>query len=89
MLLDGSILLDGTKVTLGALDARLEELSKTNGVVWYYREQGRDASAVQETARRSVLDLVIKHRRPISLSSKPDFSDVVDGDGNASPRTQC
>jgi hypothetical protein len=90
VLLDGAILLDGGKATIDALDKRLTELDRTNGVVWYYREAaGQKPATAQSGAVRDVMDLIMKHRRPISFSSKPDFSDVVDGDGNTSPRTKC
>ena len=32
------------------------------------------------------LDLSIKYRLPISMSSKPDFSDYIDGSGQSRPR---
>jgi hypothetical protein len=87
---DGGILLDGAKTTIDALDKRLTELERANGVVWYYRERpDHQPTAKQNDAVRNVMDLIMKHRRPISFSSKPDFSDVVDGDGNTSPRTKC
>jgi hypothetical protein len=34
----------------------------------------------------AVVELVVKHRLPISMSTKPDFSDYVDGDGTSRPR---
>jgi hypothetical protein len=90
VLRDGTVLLDGAKAALEALDARLTELDQTNGVVWYYREgSDQPPTAAQDAAIGKVLGLVMKHRRPISFSSKPDFSDVIDGDGNTSPRTTC
>jgi hypothetical protein len=90
VLADGSVVVNGATATLEALDARLVELTKSNGSVWYYRENaGQVPSAGQDAAIKNVFGLIIKHRRPVSLSSRADFSDVIDGDGNSSPRTKC
>ena len=87
---DGAILLDGSKGSKDALERRLRALDKTNGAVWYYRE-GAEASPTekQDASVKIVLDLVARHGRPMSFSSKPDFSDVIDGDGQLLPRTSC
>lgn len=86
----GAILLDGVKGTKEDLERHLRALDKTNGTVWYYREGAEDSpSEKQDASIKVVLDLVTRHGRPISFSSKPDFSDVVDGDGRLLPRTAC
>lgn len=90
VLKDGSILVGGAKSTDHALDRKLSELEKANGEVWYYREGAEgDATRKQDASVKVVLDLVIKHGRPISFSSKPDFSDFIDGEGRMAPRTKC
>ena len=90
ILLDGAILIDGTKATEEVLDSRLTDLDRTDGVVWYYREgAGKEPPDAQGDVMSRVIGLVMKHRRPISLSSKPDFSDEINGGGQSSPRTKC
>jgi hypothetical protein len=90
VLADGSVLVAGAKATLDVLDARLSELAKSEGSVWYYRENAvGEPGAAQGAAIKGVLELLVKHRRPVSFSSTPDYSDVIDGDGNSSPRTKC
>jgi hypothetical protein len=87
---DGSILLDGTKGSKEALERRLRALDKTNGAVWYYREDAETSpTGKQDASVRIVLDLVARHGRPMSFSSKPDFSDVDDGSGKLIARTTC
>ncbi len=82
-LASGEILLDGKPVDLGALDRALEAADKQTAV-WYYRE-----SAGQEPHPNAMaaIQLVVKHKLRISLSSKPDFSDYVDAKGISHPRT--
>jgi hypothetical protein len=74
---------DGVAVSLEGLKAKLVDLKKGNGVIWYYREAaGREPSA-QATA---VLRLIAESRLPISLSTRPDYSNVVLPDGTTRPR---
>jgi hypothetical protein len=79
----GKLLADGAEIRLDELDARLSQIKTRNGVVWYYREgaQGEPPPIAME-----VMKLLVKHSLPISLSSKPDFSDTVDEQGNSRPR---
>jgi hypothetical protein len=87
---DGGLSIDGTAATLGDLDTRLASLAAARGTVWYFREDPNDepGPAAAATAK-AVIEKVVNHRLPISLSSKPDFSNSVDPDGNSTPRTQC
>src|SRR5687767_9477660 len=79
VLSSGKVLLNGNPTTLAALDAALGVLAASKGVVWYYREA---AEAVEPPAvSMQVIELVIRHRLPISMSTKPDFSDAVGADG--------
>ncbi len=84
VLSSGKVLLDGKPTTMAALDAALGSLAASKGVVWYYRE---DAEAAEPPAASiEVIELVIKHRLPISMSTRPDFSDAVGADGQPHPR---
>lgn len=82
VLSSGTVLADGSDVSLAALDERLAEIHRGNGVVWYYRE---NASGQPPAVARQVIDLIIGRNLPISMSTKPDFSDVVIG-GVSQPR---
>lgn len=79
----GDIRYDDTPVTLEALAQLLRDLRSAGGVVWYYREQA-DAEPAPEAM--AVVRLVIEHRLPISISTRPDFADVVLPDGSVAPR---
>lgn len=83
VLASGSVLLDGEAVSLDELRERIEARKAERPVLWYYREaaQGEPpAEALQ------VMRLVVDHRLPISMCSKPDFSDYVDLKGRSHPR---
>jgi hypothetical protein len=80
----GKILLDGKATTLAALDTALSVLAKSKDVVWYYREAAEAAGP--PAASMEVIELVIKHRLPVSMSTKLDFSDAVGPDGQRHPR---
>jgi len=77
-LASGQILVNGQPTSLAALDVALAEVKNQNGVVWYYRENAR---AEPPPEAMQAIQLVVKHRLPVSMSTKPDFSDVVDANG--------
>jgi hypothetical protein len=79
VLSSGKVLLNGEPTTLAALDAALSLLAASKGVVWYYREGAELVGP--PAASKQVTELIIKHRLPISMSTKPDFSDTVGADG--------
>ncbi len=81
---NGSLVLDGAPTTLQQLKDRISQCDPANNVVWYYRENS-DAPEPPPVAL-DVLNVVMKQRIPISLSSKPDFSDVIDNAGVSHPR---
>ena len=83
VLKSGRILADGKEATLSELDQMLTELKKANGMVWYYREAGQEEPPPQAM---EVIKLVAGKALPITLSSKPDFSDYVGEDGQSHPR---
>ena len=80
VLKSGKILADGNKVSVEDLEPLLAANAQKRGVVWYYREAGQEEPPPQAT---QVIQLVIKHKRPIRMSSKPDFSDAIDKKGNS------
>ena len=84
VLSSGKLLLDGKPTTLAALDATLAALKASHGVVWYYREAAETVEPPPVSSQ--VIELVIKHRLPVSMSTKPDFSNAVGADGRPHPR---
>jgi biopolymer transport protein ExbD len=80
---NGAVLLDDKPVSVEAVDERLAELEKVKGVVWYYREV---TGAEPPPVAMEIMKLVVKHGLPITMSTKPDFSDAVDGHGVSQPR---
>ncbi|WP_257385969.1 hypothetical protein [Tahibacter caeni] len=82
-LASGELRLNGTTISLTGLDEALNRLQQEKGVVWYYRENAQSDPPEQAM---SALELVMKHRLPVSLSTKPDYSDYVDENGHSRPR---
>jgi hypothetical protein len=83
VLASGVVLLDGQPTTLPALDERLRALKAANGEVWYHRQNPATEPPPQGTA---AVRLIIRHRLPVSMSTRPDFTDYVDKDGVSRPR---
>jgi hypothetical protein len=83
VLANGTVLVDGRAATLDELDFALASTRQARGQVWYYREA---ASGESPPIARQVIDRVVALKLPISLSSKPDFSDWVDAKGVSHPR---
>jgi hypothetical protein len=79
----GAILLDGQPADLAQVEAALEKVKQSGGQVWYYRET---AGAQPAPAASAVFQRLLHHKVALSLSSKPDFSDWVDGKGVSRPR---
>jgi hypothetical protein len=75
---DGRLTVDGAASTIQTLRESLRELSEKHGVVWYYREAGRQEPPPIAT---DVIQAVIDARLPIRLSSRPDYSDSIGLDG--------
>lgn len=78
-----SVLLNGKKIGPDELMSVLSEAKNSNGVVWYYRE---NPAGEPPPAASRVIQMVIDNKLPISMSTKPDFSDYVDEDGSSKPR---
>ena len=84
VLASDEILLNGEPSDLERLDPALAEAKSSNGLVYYYREM---PPADPSPKAMEVLSLVVKHQLPVTLSTKPDFSDYVDAKGAPHPRT--
>jgi len=82
-LASGKTLLNGKPSDVSALEKEFERLQKLKGVVWYYRE---NAQAEPRPEAMATIKLVIKYKLPISMSSRPDFSDYMDANGISRPR---
>ena len=83
VLADGTIQVEGRPATIDELDAALSRAKEANGQVWYYRETAKGEAPPQA---KQVIHRVAALKLPISLSSKPDFSDWVDAKGVSHPR---
>ncbi len=87
---DGSISVDGKTVAVPSLDEKLSVLKPSAKVVFYYRENAQtEPTPSQASEIGQVLNAIMRLQLPISLSSKSDFSDVIDGAGNSQPRNSC
>ena len=83
VLQSGKILIDGTQSSIAQVERRFTQLQSEGGIVWYYREAGQQEPPPEAS---QVINLVIENGLSVSLSSKPDFSDYVDEDGQPHPR---
>jgi hypothetical protein len=72
VLADGSLLLHGQPVTLEELETAMDRAVEESAPVWYYRES---ASGDPPPAALEVMKLITRHRLPVRLSTRPDFSD--------------
>jgi hypothetical protein len=81
-LADGSIALNGRHTTVDVLRKFLAD-AHGQTVVWYYREHA-DQEPTQ--GQMNVIQAIVDNKVPVSLSTKPDFSDVVGEDGVPHPR---
>jgi hypothetical protein len=81
----GAVHLDGRPTTLPVLDEELKKLKADNGAVWYHRQNPASEPPPHGTA---VIQLIIKHQLPVSMSTRLDFSDVVDEKGVSRPRSR-
>jgi hypothetical protein len=83
VLASGKVLLEGKESNLPEIKKALGKTKADKGGVWYYRESGKGAPPPQAM---EVIKLVIENKLPISMSSKPDFSDYIDEKGQSHPR---
>ena len=80
---DGRIELNGAKASVADVREAFAELAKRKGVVWYSREA---ADKEPHPNAMLVVQAVVEARLPVSMSTTPDFSDVVGPDGSIKPR---
>jgi biopolymer transport protein ExbD len=81
--LDGKVFANDQSVDIDQLAKLMSSLKKPDGVVWYYRES---SDGEPHPNAIEVMRLVVENQLPISLSTKPDYSDVVGPDGVPRPR---
>jgi hypothetical protein len=83
VLTSGKVLLNETESSLPEIKKALCNAKSEKAGVWYYRE-----SSLGEPPQQAmeVLNLVMENDLPISMSSKPDFSDYIDEKGQSHPR---
>jgi hypothetical protein len=79
----GKLLLNGQPATLTAIESEFQKLKNAKGAVWYYRQNPRNEPPPQAM---QVIQLVIKYGLPVSMSSKPDFTDYIDENGQSKQR---
>jgi len=80
---DGRISIDGKTLSAEEAEKYIASKENTETMVYYYREAGQEEphpNAIQ------IITAVADARLPISLSTKPDFSDFVDENGLSQPR---
>jgi hypothetical protein len=79
----GNVLLDGKEATISEVGRALEMAKTKQGAVWFYRESGRGEPP---PVAIEIFKRVVESKLPVSLSTKPDFSDYVDEEGRSHPR---
>jgi len=83
ILTTNKVLLDGKPVKPAQLINALSWAQERNGEIWYFRE---NAAEKAPPVAEKVIRLLLESRLPISLSTKPDFSDYIGKDGTIHPR---
>jgi hypothetical protein len=86
VLSSGTVLLDGEPTGLANLAAAIQRAASPADCVLYYRE---NATGEPPAVSNEVLKLIIAKKLPVSLSTKPDFSDYVDSTGRSRPRDEA
>ena len=80
VLQSGRILIDGYESTIDQVEQGLVNLKSKGGSVWYYREAGQQEPPPEAM---EVIKLIADNELPITLSSKSDFSDYIDDNGQS------
>lgn len=83
VLASGKLLLNDNPTDIAAIDAELQRQKTNGGTVWYYRENGQAEPPAEAMA---VIELIVNNGLPVSMSTQPDFSDYVDGNGQIRAR---
>jgi hypothetical protein len=86
----GDVQIDRKPVAIADVDRELARLRPAAHFVMYYRENAGVIPSGQASSNiHAVMDSVMKLGLPLTLSSKPDFSDTIDGQGDSYPRRHC
>jgi hypothetical protein len=83
VLSSGRILVNGRTASAADVAQALEQTKARRGSVWFYRES---TGAEPPSEAVVVFKMIVDHKVPVSLSTKPDFSDFVDEQGRAEPK---
>jgi len=83
VLSSGTVLLNGKDISTKNLSSELKKLKIKKGEVWYYRENAKNEPPPVAT---KVIQIIIDNELPVTLSTKPDFSNYVDVNGNIQKR---
>lgn len=83
ILKDGSVTTDGVPTPVEELDGKFKDLAEKKGTVYYYREP---VPGEPHPNAMRVINAIKDHQLPVSLSSKPDYSDYVTPDGQVHQR---
>ena len=82
--------IDGKNVPADDINSEMTRLSRSGHFIMYYRPNGSiDLSSEQQSKFKKVLDSAKRLKLPITMSSKPDFSDYIDDNGDSHPRLSC
>ena len=79
----GTVLLNGHDSTVAEVRRSVENAEPRSNTIWYYRESGEGEPPQQAI---EVFKIIVENKLPVSLSTKPDFSDYVDEKGQSRPR---
>lgn len=79
----GRVTADGREVDPAYLPNALASLRGKDGIVWLYREGAADE---RHPNAALVARAIADEHLPLSLTSRPDFSDVLSADGTTRPR---
>lgn len=84
VLSSGKILVDNNVPTgMSNLISKLQWIKNNDGVVWYYRE---NSGHIPNEIADEIFSKILGMKLPLSLSSKPDFSDWIDSNGESHHR---
>jgi len=83
VLSSNKVLLFGVEMELAELSIAFQDAAKNDGVVLYFNENNvKDNQSVSS----QIVQMVIDHQLPITMSFEADFSDLVYPYGNLKPR---
>ncbi len=87
VLSSGTILLSGRRSSIARITARLAVVKRKGGMVWFYRQNpSAMPSERMQKSIEAVEELLIHDDLPRTLSTKPDYSDVMELNGRVHRR---